>query len=405
MLQLTADEGYESVTVRKLATLAGVSSASFYASFDGKEECFLRSCSLVLERIRARVQAARSYDQDCHPQLKGTIEAFLAEPTEDPEIARVALVDLLDGGPAASASLRDFEGAIERAVKDNLSRRGVPVSPAVAGWITAGCFRASRTLLTDSGFDQKELTRRLSTWGACFLEDIPTAIEARHAASDADVETGRDAIGEHRRFEERQRVLGAVTKLAAKSGYWQLRVSAIRKQAGVSRRSFDAQFAGVESCFLASIEELARSYLSSLIVSADSPTSWGEEVCRAVAMLTRRLAAEPEKARLAFVGILDPGPSGLQLRERLIGEFAATWEASVTPTNRRNPLAAEATLAAFWGAIAQGLDPVAGETLYAGAPTLVFFLLAPSLGPDTARRLSNHAEELGNRRELVTVAT
>lgn len=377
MLQLVADEGYDSITVRKLAGLAGVSTASFYARFDGKEECFLTSFTLVLDRIRGHVRSARSHHHDRRTQLTRTVEALLAEPTADPETARVALVDAFSGGPAALKRLREFEMGLEAEVKSSLSRRGAATSALVTNWITTGWFRVCRNVLTQEIDEAEELAAHLTSWGMSHLENGLIAIRPKESTEHHIMDC--DALSGHGRFEEREAILSATTKLAMSDGYWRLNVSDIRKRAGVSRAAFAAHFDGVDDCYLAAVAQLTHSYLSTLVVPAASMGAWVQGVHRAVATLTRRLAAEPEKGRFAFLGILEPGTAGLKLRERLIGELACTWERAVTPVERQSSLAAEATLGAFWGVIAQHLDANGGKSLPAEAQTLTFLLLAPSL--------------------------
>lgn len=383
MLDLVADEGYDSITVRKLSQLAGVSTASFYARFDGKEECFLATCSLVLDRIHYRVSAARTHHEDERTQLTHTVEAFLAEPTADPDAARVALVDAYGGGPAALGRMRAFETSLEVEIGNNLSRRGASPPPAVVSWITAGCIRACRTLLTKGGDEGKDLAKRLAAWGSTCLDSAlaqtpPVALRGR-----SELVERRDPP-DPRNFEERDTILTAVTKLATTRGYWGLRVSDIRRQAGISRAAFDTHFKGVEDCYLAAATELARSYLSGIVTIAGVRSDQRErQVHQAAIALTQRLAAEPKKARLAFVGILDPGTEGFEQRERLIGDLALAWQGSAVQREARNQFYAEATIGAFWNAIAKQLDPQETSSLVAEASTFASLLMAPnrSLAP------------------------
>jgi AcrR family transcriptional regulator len=379
MLDLVAAEGYEAITVRKLSKLAGVSTASFYARFDGKEDCFLATCSLVLDRIQGRVRAARAHHEDRHTQLTRTVEAFLAEPTADPDAARVGLVDAFGGGPAALGRMRAFETSLEVEIGNNLSRRGNSPSPAAVSWITAGCFRACRTLLTNDGADRKDLAGRLAAWGVTCLDracEQPPRLGIN--GSDQGLEP-HEPVG-RRSFEERDTILAAITKLATGRGYWGIRVSDIRKQAGVSRPSFDAHFSSAEDCYLAAAAELARSYLSDVLIGPRAAA--GTTVARlhrASAALMTRLAGEPTKARFAFIGILDPGAQGLKCRERLIGELAADWQRISDSSAAGSQLGAEISIGAFWNAIAQSLEANAGSTLVSEASTFASLLLASNL--------------------------
>lgn len=389
MLDLATEEGYESITVRRLSELAGVSTASFYARFDGKEDCFLSTCSVVLDRIHERVRAARAHAAPRRAQLTRTVEAFLAEPTADPEAAKVALVDAFVGGPAAVGRMRAFEKSLEIEIGNSLSRRGVSPSLAVVGWITAGCFRACRHLLTSDGEDSKDLAGRLAAWGATCLDS---------AAENPSPQTNKGSgllpdlsdSGDRLRLDERDMILAAITKLATHQGYWGIRVNDIRKQAGLSRAAFDVHFSGVEECYLTAAVGLARSYLSEILVEFRTETgTTRDRFRRASAALMMRLAAEPAKARFAFVGILDPGVEGLKHRERLIGELAADWQDAGCLAGARGRLEAEASVGAFWNAIAGGLDGNASSSLVTEAATFASLLMASG-----ARSLPDGPQEL-----------
>ncbi len=378
MLDLAVDEGYESTTVRGLSRLAGVSTASFYARFDGKEECFLAACSSVLDRIQQRVSTARAHHEDEHTQLTRTVEAFLAEPTADPDTSRIALLDAFGAGPAALGQMLTFETSLEVEIENNLSRRGTSPPKEVVSWITAGCLRACRSLLTKDGDEGKDLAERLAMWGKACLDSVSAQTSSLGIRGDAvSVETS-DLPGPHR-FDERATILAAVTKLAISRGYWGLRVSDIRRQAGISRAAFDLHFSGVDDCYLAASTELARSYLSAMVLASGStPEKTQSQVGRAATALARRLAAEPEKARLAFIGVLDPGPQGLRRRERLITELARSWSVFETPGETRNQFWAETTLGAFWNAVARRLHDKATPSLVDEASLLASLLAEAS---------------------------
>jgi AcrR family transcriptional regulator len=371
MLQLVAEEGYESITVRKLARLAGVSTASFYARFDGKEDCFLASCGVVLARIRIRVQTSRSHEVDQRTQLTRTAEAFLAEATADPDGVRVALLDSFGGGPAALKLLREFECTLEADLKASLGRRAAGPSAMVTTWITAGWVRACRNLVHCGVPDRERLAGILAAWGVNYLDDavVRNALVETGGPPAEPLPNGTEG------FDERAAILAATAKLATSDGYWQLNPSKIRKQAGVSRAAFLNHFESAEDCYLTAAADLIRGYLLPIFRYEATPSSF---VHQAILTLTQRLAAKPLQARFAFVGILEPGPSGLQLRERLVGELASAWHSQVSNTSGSDLLSAEATVSAFWRTIAGRIEANGTEGLSLEAPTLTLLLLAPS---------------------------
>jgi hypothetical protein len=51
MVELAAEGGRKRITVRQLAKLAGVSSATFYSLFDGVEDCLLRTSGAITNDV------------------------------------------------------------------------------------------------------------------------------------------------------------------------------------------------------------------------------------------------------------------------------------------------------------------------------------------------------------------
>ena len=60
MVELSAERGYEGVTVRSLTRLAGVSTRSFYKHFANAEECFAHTYDWLVQDALRRAYAARN---------------------------------------------------------------------------------------------------------------------------------------------------------------------------------------------------------------------------------------------------------------------------------------------------------------------------------------------------------
>jgi AcrR family transcriptional regulator len=124
------------------------------------------------------------------------------------------------------------------------------------------------------------------------------------------------------------RILDAVTELAASHGYGDLTVDAILVAASVSRASFYQYFANVDDCFWCAYRLHAERLYDRLCEAIHT----GEHGLSAVLdVLARQTAADPVSARLLIGEPLAAGPRGLRERDALIariGQLAGARPAS-----------------------------------------------------------------------------
>jgi AcrR family transcriptional regulator len=99
--------GYADASAEAIAREAGMSKATFYEHFKGKEACLLalwdQAASFVLTASR---QGADSAGTDRQQRLRSGIAAFLTVIAEYPDQSRTLLVEVIGAGPEA-ASRRD----------------------------------------------------------------------------------------------------------------------------------------------------------------------------------------------------------------------------------------------------------------------------------------------------------
>jgi AcrR family transcriptional regulator len=165
-------------------------------------------------------------------------------------------------------------------------------------------------------------------------------------------------------------------------GYESLTVPRIRREAGVSRRSFDACFRGVADCFLAAVEARITMVVRRAETEARRADSWGRTVVRIVSSLSTAVSRDPGLVRLAFLEILAPGPEGLAKSEQIVTYWARRLCRSAPVGSRPDPFAAEASVAAAWP-MAQ-CEFLFGRGDRIGEMTII--VLAPAIGPAAAER-------------------
>ena len=378
MVELVAERGYRGTTVRGVSQLAGVSTRTFYAHFANVDECFASTYSWIMsDAARQSPVASGGGEERVHARLHSLLEGF----AKHPKASRLALVECFTGGPEVLENVRGAARGLERLLSGDFASSPDPtaVSPSVLRGTVAGALRVARTrLLTGDPSELSEAARQLGDWaitlaGQHFFEWPLPAISGTAFASAPDARR-LDVANEH------DRVLAAVSKLGGDGGYAQMTISRVRSEAGVSRRAFDAQFAGLEECFFEAIETLALGAASRAVKERTGAASWESGIFRAVVAFSAEIAADPVLAQLGLVDIFDPGRNGLRCRESFITQGAERLRAAAPARRCPTVLAAEASMAAAWAII--DAEHHAGRTrdLIEIAPTIAFVLLAPGTG-------------------------
>jgi AcrR family transcriptional regulator len=93
MIAASAELGYADVGVAEVVRRARVSRNAFYAHFADKEECFLAAVDFGAQTVFQRIATADGFS--------GGISAYLRFLADEPEFARVFLVEMHAAGPRA----------------------------------------------------------------------------------------------------------------------------------------------------------------------------------------------------------------------------------------------------------------------------------------------------------------
>jgi len=413
MIQAVAERGYGPLTTRDLAAMAGVSTRTLYDLFAGKEECFLETFDLVVDRSVDRIAAAYQRGHDWRGRLCGAFAAFTRELKLDPCASRLVLVEALGAGPASLARMELANARFEAMVSASLEQApgDVPLAPILSKGIVAGIARVARMRLTDGRAGElSELGDQLLDWALCYrstsaaqLEGLPPAPPVERTVGVA--EAGALETGPGVREDTRARILRAALELAVRERCEQVTLDAIVASAGVSRRVFVQQFDDPQACFLAAFELLGEQALALASEAGLQGSDWPGGVYRAVAALTEHIARDEVFARMAFVEIFALGPAGLPSRERLMERLAGamTAAAATRPPRRKAPseLALQASAGAVWGVVHHHVAHDTAQQLPALAGYMAYMLLAPLLGPEKAIRaiLAEHARMLAEDRK------
>jgi AcrR family transcriptional regulator len=96
---ITAQGGYEALTVEAIASAAGVSLQAFYEHFSSKEDAFVVAYEVGHTKGLAIVQRAYAAEEDWRRGVRAAIAALFAFLSCEPAFAHLALVDALVASP------------------------------------------------------------------------------------------------------------------------------------------------------------------------------------------------------------------------------------------------------------------------------------------------------------------
>lgn len=417
-IEMTAAVGYEAMTIKAVCALAGVSRRTFYDLFGAagpvssvatsasnaivgpgldiagsapngavagpslniagpipraavpspKEACFLSAYDFAVGRAASRINQAYRGERDPELRLCRAFERFARVLLDEPQTARVALVEVLGAGPAALARMRRTRAAFERMIGASLAEGpdGVALPAPLLEGIVCGIERITRRLLLAGGgglaganrlaggggqtgasepIEAAELAGANELTGAngligggglAALSDellawvlsyrAPAAVTLAAAARSlvrppAPAPTPARWQPRTRVENDRARILCCAARIAAARGYAQLSPARIAREAEVSEQRFAELFESTEQCFLDALDRLGLEALVCVARAARGSDDPVVGVHRGIVALMRHIADDPVLVRVAFVEVFALGPRGVRRRERLLGQF------------------------------------------------------------------------------------
>jgi AcrR family transcriptional regulator len=120
MAKTVAEYGYQEASVRRLLGRAGLSRRTYYELFEDKEDCFLAAYDEVVDHVLGLV--VEGYEQGGTPEerIERGLTAFLEFCRDEPDIARMCIVEVLAAGPAARARRADTMERLAGLMEDAL---------------------------------------------------------------------------------------------------------------------------------------------------------------------------------------------------------------------------------------------------------------------------------------------
>jgi AcrR family transcriptional regulator len=355
MIELTARDGFDAVTVRKLTKSAGVSSRAFYLRFSGVDDCLLHAYAETMAGVADAIRAARAAELEPADQVDPALRALLGRLVADGDVARFALIEVYAGGPAALNAITEEERRLESALRGCLDRRSRRIPKATAAALVAASLRCARVQLIDaSPAERAQTIDLLIEWARDLVDDredlgVPAVAMGNGAGPNGGWDEERPAPGQR---DEEDLLLAAVLRLALPHGFHGLTSSKVSSAAGLPTARFRRHFADLADGYLTAISRTCRSFFIELTAGEGSPTTAQASIRAALRKASRRATSDPAAARLTFRQVVDAGVAGLTCRESLISELALACTATTPPGARPRPIRAEASIAALWATLA-----------------------------------------------------
>jgi AcrR family transcriptional regulator len=101
--EVFAKRGFQASTVDNIVAAAKIGVGSFYAHFEGKNDCLLAVCERISIEVHGRLAAAVAADDDWAERALAGLRALLDFAAAQPLAARVILIEAQTGGPEALA--------------------------------------------------------------------------------------------------------------------------------------------------------------------------------------------------------------------------------------------------------------------------------------------------------------
>lgn len=188
---------------------------------------------------------------------------------------------------------------------------------------------------------------------------------------------------------DRERVLEAMVRVAARRGYEATTVADVVEAAGVTRLEFDEMFAGKEACFLeaydAAVDVLLAHTADAYAKAAGE--RWAARVVAALRSVVELLAAEAEIARMGVVEVTAVGEDARIRYRKALKRFEPFLDEGRVASPQGDSLPTDTASFAIGAATSMIFDEIRagrGAELPQVLPDLAFLTLMPYLGAEAA---------------------
>jgi AcrR family transcriptional regulator len=405
MIELSAQAGFQGVSVAQVSAHAGVSSATFYELFKDKEDCMLSAYRVVAESVFGQMRPVVVDEGNWSDAARVAVGGLLKALQSDPNAGRVLFVEGLAGGQRIREERKRVLEEFERRVQEFLDSppRDAPTldipATAVMGALRNIVSRHLRTHAEDrlasvveDGLVWLESYRvgagaeRFSTGPSALLE--MTAGEQPRPREPKRLPRGRHRLpaGVVARS-QRERIIYGTAEVMMAKGYANATVADIVAQAGIARDVFYEHFTDKQNAFLEAQQHPTQFILDFCSRAYFSAADWPERMWRFLRALLRLIAENPAISHLRLVECYAAGPAAIRRAEEITRSFTFFLEEgySYREEARGLPrLSSEAIAGAIFEILQRQV--ARGETaeLPRHLPQIAYIAIAPFTGAEAA---------------------
>ncbi len=390
MIEAVAEHGYERMSVKHVIGLAGVSRRAFYEQFANKEDCFMETFDLIVNRTIKRVTGAcRASEGPLEERLRAGLRAFVEEIETNSKALHLVAIDALTAGPEGLLRQRRALAACEQLVSASFASppaEGELPAPLVRA-IVGGLHRTTLMRLREPdrhAESQSVMTGEMLRWMLLFASPAVGGLRLRAGSQRPlprvvrlpDLPAGAT---------ERDRLLASIVNLALREPFEELSAPHVANEAGLPIDTFLDLFESPQECFTAALDMLGGELLEAVADPALVSPEWPVAVCQAIARLTSHLANNPASAVMLAAKTMSAGLG-------VVEDMVLLADEVTTLLTEGAPRRARTRLAPKWisGALAYTLhtEAMAGRIhlLECLSDYLSYVVLAPFIGPERAAR-------------------
>jgi AcrR family transcriptional regulator len=162
--EVLAEGGVEAATVGSISRRAGVSRRTFYEVFEDREACFLAAFEKAIERIGEEVGPAYAREATWSAKVRAGLLALLEQFDEQPDLARMCVVETLRAGPTVLTCRRRVLATLIATVEQGgvEGRSGSEPLPLMAEGVVGGAVAVVHARLLDGDQPLVELANPLA---------------------------------------------------------------------------------------------------------------------------------------------------------------------------------------------------------------------------------------------------
>ena len=410
MIELAARRGYLNVSIAQVSARAGVSSATFYEQFEGKEDCLLAAYRAARARMYRQMLPVPE-EGDWSDAARSMLSGLFRELQREPDVGRLLFVEALAGGPRMRAQreqgLEEFEQAVQGFV-DTRPGGQMTLDIPVAALEGARRYVISRYLREHSEDRLPLLVEDMVSWIGAYALPVgesrfsasPQALVAPTSEWQAGRQNGGVGVkparlprGRHGlpagvvTRSQRTRILYGTAEVMMAKGYANATVADIVSAAGISREVFYEHFTDKQNAFLET-QQYGTQYLVQACAAAFfSAREWPERIWNALEVLIGLIASHPALSHVRIVECFAAGPAAVRSTEELLGIIGVFLEEGYgySPQARQLPRISSLSIGgAIFEVIYRHLTDGDISELPQQLPQLTYIALAPFMGREEA---------------------